>query len=470
MERRRSASTMLERLRARDARDSPRSTPRPIRATAGTTTGARRRPLRRSSVDADLRARRRRARASRDASPRRRVDAGTTRCTSSAICAPTPRCCCACATGNSTSRRRAPSSPPYGFPLSWCFTRGRRAGVLDEPRSLPRRVGEPGVPPAPRRRPRLGARRGRVPWPSGADAPPSAPTGRPHGAQLLAVGLLAAAAGRDRAAGGRARSTTSSAASTRIASASATGSPTCWGSGPSRFRSTSRCSSATTRRVHARTRRVRQRGDDVGARVPARAARADRARARGARDPRARRRASRWCAASTAVATTCAPRSTSTTATTRHQLACRGYVVLAPDLRGFGERSDWNPPDRYRVRLEPRVGDDGRRRCRSRRTSGTCAARSTCSRSTRSSIRSASVPPASRTAGPATLFLAAIDERVKAAVVSGYFSSWAAAHRVPWNMCGSQVLPGILGRLEHVDLGALDRAPRAARRDAAPTI
>jgi predicted peptidase len=62
--------------------------------------------------------------------------------------------------------------------------------------------------------------------------------------------------------------------------------------------------------------------------------------------------------------------------------------------------------------------------------------------------------------GTTTLFLAALDDRVKAAVVSGYFSSWAAAHRVPWNMCGSQVVPGLLGRLEHVDLGALI-APRA---------
>jgi dienelactone hydrolase len=59
-----------------------------------------------------------------------------------------------------------------------------------------------------------------------------------------------------------------------------------------------------------------------------------------------------------------------------------------------------------------------------------------------------------------TLFLAACDERVRAAVVSGFFSSWRSAHRVPWNMCGSQVLPGMLGALEHIDLGALV-APRA---------
>ena len=59
----------------------------------------------------------------------------------------------------------------------------------------------------------------------------------------------------------------------------------------------------------------------------------------------------------------------------------------------------------------------------------------------------------------ATLFLAAIDARVAASVVSGFFSSWAEAHKVPWNMCGSQVLFGMLGKIEHADLGALV-APR----------
>jgi hypothetical protein len=61
--------------------------------------------------------------------------------------------------------------------------------------------------------------------------------------------------------------------------------------------------------------------------------------------------------------------------------------------------------------------------------------------------------------GTMSLFLAAWDQRVRAAVVSGYFSSWASSHKMPWNMCGSQVLPGMLGLIEHVDLGALV-APR----------
>ncbi len=46
-----------------------------------------------------------------------------------------------------------------------------------------------------------------------------------------------------------------------------------------------------------------------------------------------------------------------------------------------------------------------------------------------------------------------------AAVVSGYFSSWAESHKMPWNMCGSQVLPGMLGQLRA-------RRPRRAGRAA----
>ena len=61
--------------------------------------------------------------------------------------------------------------------------------------------------------------------------------------------------------------------------------------------------------------------------------------------------------------------------------------------------------------------------------------------------------------GTATLFLAACDDRVCAAVVSGYFNEWQECHRMPWNLCGSQVLPGMLGEIEHAGLGALI-APR----------
>ncbi len=141
------------------------------------------------------------------------------------------------------------------------------------------------------------------------------------------------------------------------------------------------------------------------------------------------------------------------------ELARRGHVVLAPDLRCFGERADWNPPDHYGcdTNLVHQVMDGW----------------NPLTQNLWDLARSVDVLAAHPLVDPgrigmvgfsygatATLFLAAIDERVRAAVVAGYLSSWAEAHKVPWNMCGSQVLFGMLGRIEHADVGALV-APRA---------
>ena len=142
-----------------------------------------------------------------------------------------------------------------------------------------------------------------------------------------------------------------------------------------------------------------------------------------------------------------------------HQLAERGYVVLAPDLRNFGERTDWNPPNIYACdysqmhstmfgldMLALHVWDLARGL---------------------DLLADHPLVDAKRLGmvglsqgGTCTLFVAAHDRRVKAAVVSGYFSSWKAAAAIPWNMCGSQVLRGMLGTFEHVDVAALV-APRA---------
>jgi dienelactone hydrolase len=140
------------------------------------------------------------------------------------------------------------------------------------------------------------------------------------------------------------------------------------------------------------------------------------------------------------------------------QLVRRGHVVLAPDLRCFGERRDWNPPDHYAcdTNLVHAV------------MAGECPLAQNLWDLTRCLDVLAGHPLVdARRIGAAglsygatmTLFLAAWDERVAACVVSGYFSSWAESHKMPWNMCGSQVLAGMLGRLEHVDLAALV-APR----------
>jgi len=132
--------------------------------------------------------------------------------------------------------------------------------------------------------------------------------------------------------------------------------------------------------------------------------------------------------------------------------------VLAPDLRCFGERRDWNPPDHYA--------------CDTNLVHAVMAGVSPLTQNLWDLRVCLDVLAAHPRVDPArlgaaglsyggtmTLFLAACDERVAAAVVSGYLSSWAEAHKMPWNMCGSQVLAHMLGRLEHVDLGALV-APR----------
>jgi dienelactone hydrolase len=141
-----------------------------------------------------------------------------------------------------------------------------------------------------------------------------------------------------------------------------------------------------------------------------------------------------------------------------HVLASEGYVVLAPDLRGFGERADWMPDEKYH--------------CDWDLVCATMAGIVPHARNLWDLQRSLDVlaehplvDPVRIAAGglsygaTCTLFLAAIDERVRAAIVACYLSSWRAAHTVPWNMCGSQILPGQIGAIEHLDVASLI-APR----------
>jgi predicted esterase len=141
-----------------------------------------------------------------------------------------------------------------------------------------------------------------------------------------------------------------------------------------------------------------------------------------------------------------------------HRLAEAGYVVLAPDLRCFGERVDWAPPDKYPCDLNL--------------VHAYAAGENPLAQNLWDLARCLDVLEQHELVDPTrlaavgfsygatlTLFLAARDARVRAAVVSGYVSTWQASHRMPWNLCGSQVLPGLLEAIDHASLGALI-APR----------
>ena len=141
-----------------------------------------------------------------------------------------------------------------------------------------------------------------------------------------------------------------------------------------------------------------------------------------------------------------------------HRLAEAGFVVLAPDLRSFGERSD------------PALA--GREGCDVNLVAAVAAGRNPMADdlldlmccidllSEHHLVDPARIGVAGFALGGAfALLLAAWDTRVRATIVSGWFSSFREAHRVPHNVCGSQVLPGMLGLIEHVDLAALV-APR----------
>src|SRR3954468_933431 len=122
------------------------------------------------------------------------------------------------------------------------------------------------------------------------------------------------------------------------------------------------------------------------------------------------------------------------------RLAELGAVVLAPDLRGFGERADWTPDDHYHcdVDLVNAV------------IVGTTPLAQNLWDMARCIDVLQALPYVDRDrigvcgwsyGGTIALFLAAWDERITAALVSCYVASIASSHRMPWNLCGSQVLP-----------------------------
>ncbi len=168
------------------------------------------------------------------------------------------------------------------------------------------------------------------------------------------------------------------------------------------------------------------------------------------------------------------------------RLAAEGFTVLAPDLRGFGERTDGMLPAPPAAAgpvagtASPAGADDivegilrHQADCGWDLVCALLAGTTPMARNLWDLRRSLDVLGTIAPGNPErfgvvgwsygaalAVLLAAVDDRVAAAVASGFVSSWRAAHRVPWNLCGRQVLPGLLGDLEHRDVAALV-APRA---------
>ena len=251
--------------------------------------------------------------------------------------------------GAARSRRAGREAAAARLPALVVLHRGRGPRVLDEPRALPRRVGESDVPAAPHRRPRVGARRGRVAPVLDAPPPPPAPepvrpqrrrnfspwaywqlqlaeTAPPEPCPVddLARGFDGyRERARDRLDGAARRMAGAGAARPRGARARRRA---------ARTRATASCSTAKRRCRCPRTCSCRTSAPSPGPAVLAiHGHGAGKSMVcgldRGDEELRAEIDGYHGDYA--------------------HQLACRGYVVLAPDLRGFGERADWNPPERY---------------------------------------------------------------------------------------------------------------------------
>ena len=405
---------------------------------------ARRRPVRRPPVDADVRRRRARPDASRLRASRRGVAAGTTRCTSSAICAPTRRCCSASATASSTSTAAGARPPAFGYPLAWCFAEGAGRVFSTSLGHFPAAWESPAY---------LRHLAGGLGWALGDVVT--------RARNFSELGVLAAAARHDRRVDPCPLD--DPAEFERVAGAHATHAcSTLLGPDPDPVPLDVEIDRVgRLRHVPPRPRRLRHRSDDVGARVPARAA-------------RARREPGPPCS-----------RSTGTDRASRCVCGVvdgrRGRRLRAP-ARGAGLRRARARPPRLRrtrrldarrqvpLRLEPRVRDDGRRRAARAQPLGPAAVRSTCSPRTRSSTPTASAVAGLSYGGTCTLFLAALDDRVRAAVVSGYLVVVARrAHRAVEHVR----LAGAAGsarRARAPRRRRVGRAASAARRDRAPRI
>jgi dienelactone hydrolase len=149
------------------------------------------------------------------------------------------------------------------------------------------------------------------------------------------------------------------------------------------------------------------------------------------------------------------------------QLARRGYVTLAPDQRCFGERKD--DPAKVYGHMQIREGDHW---CDVNFVIGMLIGvpllglhvfdigRGIDLLQSLPEVDPERIGAVGLSFGAAvTLFSAAHDPRVKVAGVSGYFNSWRAYPMIDGELCGSEVVPGLLRYGDHAEVAGLI-APR----------
>jgi dienelactone hydrolase len=149
------------------------------------------------------------------------------------------------------------------------------------------------------------------------------------------------------------------------------------------------------------------------------------------------------------------------------QFAVRGYVSLAPDLRCFGERKD--DPEKVYGYVKIREGDHW---CDVNFILGMLIGYNLLTLHifdiTRGIDLLQSLKEVNRNrigcaglslGGTATLFSSAYEKRIKVAGICGYFNSLKAYPLLTGELCGSEVLPGLLTYGDHVEIAGLI-APR----------
>ncbi len=145
------------------------------------------------------------------------------------------------------------------------------------------------------------------------------------------------------------------------------------------------------------------------------------------------------------------------------EFAKRGYVTLAPDLRCFGERAD----DPARV-YGHTVGEEGAHSCDVNFVLGMMLGINLAALHVFDMgrgidfLQSMKEVDAERigcvglsNGGTTTLFSAAYDKRIKVSGISCYLNSWKCFPLLKGQICGSQIIPGLLRYGDHPEVAAL---------------